>query len=177
MPDKTEEVKKFTQGLENLLDRSSTDAALKMISELLEILTMAVEKVGESSEQTSKTAQDTTDRITEAISKLSTLTKTPQVTVDVDLSAIASVNKSVLIAIEEMSENQKAIISALKQQPAQADMAPLYAMIENTNRLIASICEKESPETESKEHPKNWEFTVERNEIGNRISKIVATAK
>ena len=79
MPDN--EAAELTKGLQKILDRSSTDAALKMISELLETLTMAIEKVGESSEQTSKTAQDTTDRITEAISKLSTLTKTPQVTV------------------------------------------------------------------------------------------------
>ena len=175
MPDN--EAAELTKGLQKILDRSSTDAALKMISELLETLTMAIEKVGESSEQTSKTAQDTTDRITEAISKLSTLTKTPQVTVDVDLSAIASVNKSILTAIEQMNDNQKAIIQALNQQPQQADMKPLYAMIENTNKLINSICEKETPAQEAKEHPKSWHFEVERNEKGNRISKIVATAK
>lgn len=161
----------IAKSLKKILDRGDTDATLTMIADLLETLTMAIEKIGEGNEKSLKSTNATTDKIAEAISKLSSLTKTPQVTVQVDMDGINRTNQLIVKAIEQLQFQQKTLTDAIRKlipQDHSQNWQALYNMIENSNKLMLSL-QKPVISTESKK--RSHEVIIDR-DGAMRMNKV-----
>lgn len=118
---------------ESVMSKVMTDinGTLRMISELLETVNMAIEAVGENNTKVTEISRDVQARLAEALNKMATCNitqKAPQVNVTVDTEAMArSQNESHNILRQLISQNQSIVEAIQKFQPT--DNGPFAASI------------------------------------------------